>query len=64
MPFEHVRGRWPHLSKVFYEIFASPTDFEAHNAMPYVPARFARLPKLAIGGVLIMRMEILGQRRE
>jgi quinol monooxygenase YgiN len=49
---------------IFYEIFASRTDFEAHNAMPYVQAWFARLSELASGGVSIMRMEILGQRRE
>ncbi|MBV8662205.1 MAG: antibiotic biosynthesis monooxygenase, partial [Hyphomicrobiales bacterium] len=36
---------------VFYEIFANQTDFEAHNAMPYVKAWFAKLPDLAIGGV-------------
>ncbi|SKA29871.1 Quinol monooxygenase YgiN [Enhydrobacter aerosaccus] len=44
---------------IFYEIFASQADFEAHNAMPYVTAWFARLPKLAEGGVKVMRMEIL-----
>jgi quinol monooxygenase YgiN len=49
---------------IFYEIFASQADFEAHNAMPYVKAWFARLPELADGGVKVMRMEILnGPRR-
>jgi quinol monooxygenase YgiN len=44
---------------VFYEIFASKADFEAHNAMPYVQEWFARLPELADGGVTVMRMEVL-----
>lgn len=45
---------------IFYEVFASREDFEAHNAMPYVQAWFARLPDLAQGGVQVMRMEVLG----
>lgn len=45
---------------IFYEIFASREDFEAHNAMRYVQAWFARLPDLAQGGVQVMRMEVLG----
>ena len=45
---------------VFYEIFASKADFEAHNAMPYVQEWFAKLPELADGGVEVMRMTILG----
>jgi quinol monooxygenase YgiN len=45
---------------VFYEIFASKTDFEAHNASPHVQAWFAKLPELADGGVKVVRMEILG----
>lgn len=45
---------------VFYEIFASQADFEAHNATPHVQAWFARLPELADGGVNVLRMEILG----
>ncbi|GEP56996.1 putative quinol monooxygenase [Reyranella soli] len=44
---------------IFYEIFASQADFEAHNAMSYVKAWFAKLPELAEGGVKVMRMEIL-----
>lgn len=47
---------------IFYEIFASREDFEAHNAMPYVKDWFARLPALAEGGVEVMRMEVLGQK--
>jgi quinol monooxygenase YgiN len=45
---------------IFYEVFANKADFDAHNAMPYVQAWFARLPELADGGVTVMRMEILG----
>jgi quinol monooxygenase YgiN len=45
---------------IFYEVFADKADFEAHNAMPYVQAWFARLPELAEGGVTVMRMEVLG----
>lgn len=48
---------------IFYEIFATRTDFEAHNAMPYVKTWFARLPDLADGGVKVMRMEILNGPR-
>ncbi|MEK1873043.1 MAG: putative quinol monooxygenase [Rhizobium altiplani] len=44
---------------IFYEIFANETDFEAHNAMPYVKEWFAKLPELADGGVKVMRMQIL-----
>jgi quinol monooxygenase YgiN len=44
---------------IFYEIFATKTDFDAHNAMPYVKDWFAKLPDLAEGGVTVMRMEIL-----
>jgi quinol monooxygenase YgiN len=47
---------------VFYEIFATQADFEAHNATAHVQAWFARLPDLAEGGVKVVRMEILGNR--
>jgi quinol monooxygenase YgiN len=47
---------------VFYEIFATPADFEAHNATPHVQAWFNRLPELAEGGVKVMRLQILGNR--
>jgi quinol monooxygenase YgiN len=47
---------------VFYEIFASKADFEAHNATPHVQAWFAKLPQLADGDVKVVRMEILGNR--
>ncbi|WP_441243394.1 putative quinol monooxygenase [Tardiphaga sp. 768_D3_N2_1] len=43
---------------IFYEIFASQADFDAHNAMPYVQDWFAKLPELAEGGVEVMRMAI------
>ncbi|KSB89206.1 antibiotic biosynthesis monooxygenase [Caulobacter vibrioides] len=48
---------------IFYEVFASQADFEAHNATPHVQAWFAKLPELAEGGVQVTRMEILGSRR-
>lgn len=45
---------------IFYEVFASQADFDAHNAMPYVKDWFAKLPELADGGVDVMRMSVLG----
>jgi quinol monooxygenase YgiN len=45
---------------IFYEVFATQADFEAHNAMPYVKTWFDKLPSLAEGGVEVMRMEVLG----
>ena len=45
---------------VFYEIFATKADFDAHNAMPYVKDWFAKLPDLAQGDVEVMHMEVLG----
>ena len=45
---------------VFFEIFASQADFEAHNTTPHVQSWFARLPELADGGVKVIRMGILG----
>lgn len=47
---------------VFYEIFATQADFEAHNATAHVQAWFAQLPELAEGGVQVVRMEILGNQ--
>lgn len=47
---------------IFYEIFATRADFEAHNAMPYVQKWFGRLPELADGGVAVRRLEILGHQ--
>lgn len=47
---------------VFYEIFSTQADFEAHNATPHVQAWFARLPELADGGVKVTRMELLGNQ--
>lgn len=46
---------------IFYEIFASKADFDAHNAMPYVQSWFTKLPDLAVGGVKVMHMQVLGQ---
>lgn len=47
---------------VFYEIFVSRKDFEAHNRTPHVQAWLARLPELADGGVKVTHMDILGNR--
>jgi pimeloyl-ACP methyl ester carboxylesterase len=44
---------------VFYEVFATREDFEAHNNMPYVKDWLAKLPELADGGVTVTRMGIL-----
>ncbi|MFK4384092.1 putative quinol monooxygenase [Bradyrhizobium sp. USDA 223] len=49
---------------IFYEVFASQADFDAHNAMPYVKDWFAKLPELADGGVEVMRMAILGKPKK
>jgi len=43
---------------VFFEVFATKEDFEAHNSMPYVKEWFAKLPNLAEGGVKTTRMEV------
>jgi quinol monooxygenase YgiN len=43
---------------IFFEVFATKEDFEAHNNMPYVKDWFAKLPDLAEGGVKITRMEV------
>jgi len=43
---------------VFFEVFATKEDFEAHNNMPYVKEWFAKLPELAEGGVKTIRMEV------
>lgn len=45
---------------IFYEVFATRADFEAHNTMPYVQQWFGRLPEPAEGGVTVRRLEILG----
>ncbi len=55
--FQEDRDIPGHL--IFYEIYATQSDFEAHNNMPYVKAWFAKLPTLADGGVKTMKMEIL-----
>ncbi|MBX3289958.1 MAG: antibiotic biosynthesis monooxygenase [Acidobacteria bacterium] len=54
--------RETHGHFIFYEIFASQADFEAHNASPHVQEWFAKLPDLADGGVKVIRMEILGNK--
>jgi quinol monooxygenase YgiN len=43
---------------IFFEVFATKEDFDAHNNMPYVKEWFAKLPELAEGGVKTTRMEI------
>jgi quinol monooxygenase YgiN len=48
---------------IFYEVFASKEDFEAHNEMPYVKAWLAKLPELAEGGVTVTRMKVLNANR-
>jgi quinol monooxygenase YgiN len=45
---------------VFYEIFASKADFDAHNATSHVQRWFARLPELAEGDVGVVHLQILG----
>jgi quinol monooxygenase YgiN len=46
---------------VFFEVFATEADFEAHNNMPYVKAFLARLPDLSEGGVRVTRMKVLAK---
>lgn len=45
---------------VFYEIFRSRADFDAHNATAHVQAWFAKLPELAAADVSVVRMQLLG----
>jgi quinol monooxygenase YgiN len=45
---------------VFYEIFASRADFDAHNATPHVQAWFGKLSALAEGDVRVVHLKILG----
>jgi quinol monooxygenase YgiN len=47
---------------VFYEIFASQTDFEAHNATSHVQRWFAQLPELADGDVSVVHLKVLGNQ--
>ena len=44
---------------IFYEVFVSEADFEAHNAQPYVKSWIAQLPELALGDVQATKMKIL-----
>ena len=44
---------------VFYEIFATQADFEAHNAKPYVKDWLAKIPELADAPIKTLRMQIL-----
>lgn len=43
---------------IFFEVFRTKEDFEAHNKMPYVKEWFAKLRDLAEGGVKTTRMEV------
>jgi len=45
---------------VFYEIFASEADFNAHNATPHVQGWFGQLSALAEGEVSVVHLKILG----
>ena len=45
---------------IFYEIFATKADFDAHNDTPHVQAWFARLPELAEGNVKVTHMQLRG----
>jgi quinol monooxygenase YgiN len=44
---------------IFFEVYASQADCEAHNKKPYVKAWFAKLPELADGGLKVTKMGIL-----
>ncbi len=44
---------------MFYEVFATEADFEAHNAMPYVKEFLGKLPDLATGDVQVTKMRVL-----
>jgi quinol monooxygenase YgiN len=54
--FQEDREKPGHF--IFFEVFATKEDFEAHNNMPYVKEWFAKLPELAEGGVTTTRMEV------
>ena len=60
--FQEDRESPGHL--IFYEVWANQADFEAHNNMPYVKAWFAKLPKLAEGGVKTTRMRVLHEPKK
>jgi quinol monooxygenase YgiN len=49
---------------IFYEIFTTRADFEAHNETPHVQGWFAQLSDLAEGGVTVRHMKILGNESE
>jgi quinol monooxygenase YgiN len=53
-----VRGH-----SIFYEVFPTKEDFEAHNNMPYVKEWFSKVPKLAEGDVKT-QMEVQKASRE
>jgi quinol monooxygenase YgiN len=43
----------------FYELWASQSDFEAHNNTPYVKEWFAKLPALTDGELKATKMSIV-----
>ena len=49
---------------IFFEVFATKEDFDAHNDQPYVKAWFAKLPQLAVGGVKTTRMAVQTRAQE
>jgi quinol monooxygenase YgiN len=55
--FQEDRDSPGHL--VFYEVWASQCEFEAHNKMPCVKVWFAKLSALADGGVKTTKMQVL-----
>jgi quinol monooxygenase YgiN len=52
----HTPGRF-----VFYEVFATQADFDAHNQTEHVQSWFKLLPDLAEGGVKVTQMTMLGR---
>ena len=47
---------------LFYEVYASEADFEAHRAKPHVQAWFGRLPDLTEAGVSVTHLRLVGPR--
>ena len=47
---------------VFYEVYASQADFEAHVAQAHVQAWFAKLAELTESGVRAMHTKFIGPR--
>jgi quinol monooxygenase YgiN len=58
--FQENREKPGHF--VFYEVFASKADFDAHTVTPHVREWFAKLPDLADGDVNITHLSVLSGR--